>query len=228
MIFLSYAGHSNVLRSIRELFGIPLATTFRIIEKASNFINSVSIKYIRLPGLNELNFLEAGFRSLADFPGTILAIDGTHISITAPSVSQNLYYNRKKFFSLNVLALVDHGKKIRFITTGYGSNHDMRVLRNSEAIQNFIEGIPPRFHIVGDKAFRSIPQIKIPGIGQTIDEERDNNLGIQRIIVENAFGLLKGKFKRFSHNQKNGETQKYMKMFISSCVIHNLMITLED
>ena len=67
----------------------------------------------------------------------------------------------------------------------------MRVLRNSEAIQNFIEGIPPRFHIVGDKAFRSIPQIKIPGIGQNIYEESDKNLGIQRVIVENAFGLLR-------------------------------------
>ena len=44
----------------------------------------------------------------------------------------------------------------------------MRGLRNSQAMQNFIEGIPPRFHIVGDKAFRSIPQIKIPGIGQNI------------------------------------------------------------
>ena len=119
-------------------------------------------------------------------------------------------------------------KKKRFITTGYGSNHDMRVLRNSEAIQNFIEGIPPRFHIVGNKAFRYIPQIKIPGIGQTIDEERDNNLGIQRIIVENAFGLLKGNLNDLVIIKKNGETQKYMKMFISSCVIHNLIITLED
>ena len=112
LFYLSFIYRSlECLTSIRELFGIPLATTFRIIEKTSNFINSVSIKYIRLPGLNEFNILEAGFRSLADFPGTILAIDGTHIPITALSVSQNLYYNRKKFFPLNVLALVDHEKK---------------------------------------------------------------------------------------------------------------------
>ena len=110
LVFISYTCHSNALHSIRELFEIPLATTFRIIEKTSNFINSVSIKYIRLPRLNESNIIEASFRSLTDFPGTILGIDGTHISITAPSVSQNLYYNRI-FFPLNVLALVDHEKK---------------------------------------------------------------------------------------------------------------------
>ena len=41
LIFLFYTGHSNVLRSIRELFGIPLATPFRIIEKqVASFIQS--------------------------------------------------------------------------------------------------------------------------------------------------------------------------------------------
>ena len=41
LIFLSYIGHSNVLCSIRKLFGIHLATTFRIIEKqATSLIQS--------------------------------------------------------------------------------------------------------------------------------------------------------------------------------------------
>ena len=46
---------------------------------------------------------------------------------------------------------------------------------------------------MGDKAFRSIPQIKIPGIVQNIDRESDNNLEMQRIIVENAFVTSNGK-----------------------------------
>lgn len=55
---------------------------------------SVLFKYIRLPGWNELNFLDIGFKSFANFPGTKLATYGTYIRIAAPSQSPNICYNR--------------------------------------------------------------------------------------------------------------------------------------
>ena len=72
--------------------------------------------------------------------------------------------------------------KKRFITTGHSSNPGIKVLTNSAAIQIFIEGLSTGFHIIGDKAFRSIPQIEI-SYQEIIDEESNNNFGIQRIIV---------------------------------------------
>lgn len=40
------------------------------------------------------------------FPGVIGCVDGTHIKILAPSKEeQNLYYNRKGFFSLNAMVV---------------------------------------------------------------------------------------------------------------------------
>ena len=51
-----------------------------------------------------------------------------------------------------------------------------------------------------------------------------NCLRKQRILIENAFGLIKGKIQRFNNPQQNGELIKYMQTLIASCVIHNIRI----
>ena len=48
-------------------------------------------------------------------------------------------------------------------------------------------------------------------MGVNIDESIDNYINLlasQRLIVENAFSLFKGKFKRFYHEQINGHSEK--------------------
>ena len=119
----------------------------------SRYIFSISGDHIKLPGLNELESLSSGFLRYGNINGTILVIDATHIPIRRPKVNGTNYYFRKIFYSLNVLAPVDRNKKFRLLSNGYGCNDDMSVYRNSGNIQNFVEGIPPGFFIVGDKAY---------------------------------------------------------------------------
>ena len=100
----------------------------------------------------------------------------------------------------------------------------MRVYRNSDNIQNFVEGIPPGFFIVGDKAYRAVVNLRVPETNRGIDDYTAHQLGKQRILVENAFGLLKGKFKRLEMNQRNGGREKYMIMVIAAATIHNILL----
>lgn len=46
----------------------------------------------------KLNFYEKH-----KIPGVVGCIDGTHVKIIAPPTNKHLYYNRKGYFSLNVL-----------------------------------------------------------------------------------------------------------------------------
>ena len=160
----------------------------------TDYLNGISHEQIHLPDQIECGLLSDEFFQISNLHVTILAIDGTHISIEHSTVNGHLYYIRKKTFSLNVLALVDPWKKFRFISNGYGSNHDMRVFRNSDTLQNFTEGLSHEFFIVGDKAYRAIEKVRIPTIYGNITEELKEHLGKQRIIVENAFGLLRINF----------------------------------
>ena len=226
LIFLYFLGHTSVLRCMRELFGLPLSNIFRWVKILGFFFQENSHRFIKLPGLRECNHLSQGFQLLGDIEETILAIDGTHIPIKRPAVRGHLYYNRKKIHSLNILAAVDYQKKIRFILTGYGANHDMRVVRNYTNFLNFIDGIPRNFFLIGDKAYRSITNLRIPEVKPGINEYMANQLGKQRIIVENAFGLFKAKFKRFTFPQQNGESIKHVRNFIEAVIIHNILVDL--
>ncbi len=51
-------------------------------------------------------------------------------------------------------------------------------------------------------------------------------LGKQRIIVENSYGLLKGKFKRFYFEQKNGDSGKNFKVVVGRMVIYHILLEL--
>ena len=119
---------------------------------------------------------------------------------------------------------MDFKQKIRFLTSGYGKNHDTRIYRNSNNLQNYVEGLPINYWVVGDAAFRSFDNIKTAEQFESTDIFVSNCLKKQRVIVENAFALLFNKFRRFDNSQKNGDSQKYMRMLIGACVIHNMII----
>jgi len=60
------------------------------------------------------------------------AINSTHIRIEKPAVNARDYCNRKRFFSINLQAIVDANMRFINICCGEsGSLHDARVFRRS-------------------------------------------------------------------------------------------------
>lgn len=49
----------------------------------------------------EKHIIKQGFYEQTGFPGVIGCVDGTHVSIIAPTHDKHLFYNRKGFYSLN-------------------------------------------------------------------------------------------------------------------------------
>ncbi len=213
LIFLAYISHHQVLRAQKELFGVSTYKIFESVEKIVTFLFSISQDFIFLPNFNEFEELSDGFSLLGNIHGTLLAIDGTHISIFAPIDNRSDYFNRKHIYSLNCLIAVDYKMRIRYFCNGIGSAHDARLYTESTFLRDFMESLPNDKHVVGDQAFIGIQNIKVPHRipSSTIERNFNFQLGKQRIIVENCFGLFKGKFKRFFYEQKNGESKKILK-----------------
>ena len=147
--------------------------------------------FIKLSTLEELPSLSEGFFNLAPEVGMVLVVDGSFIPINKPSINGTKYFCRKKYYDINILFFVDFRKKIRFITSGYGKNHDSRKYRNSDNIQNYVEGLPAWFHILGDGAFRGLRNIKVAENYEMVDLNISENIKKTESNCGNVIGLLK-------------------------------------
>jgi len=88
------------------------------------------------------------------FPGIVGAIDGTHISIKAPSSHPQSYVNRRGFHSIQTQTLCRHNMLFSHIYTVYpGRVHDSRILRQSDLWTNGLRMCHMTNHILGDAAY---------------------------------------------------------------------------
>lgn len=112
-----------------------------------------------------------------------------------------------------------------------GRMHDARVFRLSPLFQQIsnrrLHFIPDRFHLIGDSAYPLLINLMTPfkDNGHLTNEQTRYNrkLSSIRSIIERAFGLLKGKFRRLKYidiSDFNFGNQ----MIAAACVLHNFII----
>lgn len=142
------------------------------------------------------------------------AIDCTHIRIEKPSQNENDYCNRKKYFSINLQAIVD--SRLRFTNVYCGEPgflHDARMLRRSPlhdaAIENREALFPNDTFIIGDSAYPSLSWLVPPfrdNSRLTPQQTRFNFLHLStRMVIEKAFDMLKSRFRRIKFFTKYRE-----------------------
>ena len=112
-----------------------------------------------------------------------------------------------------------------------GSAHDNRVFIQSGLANKFNtqkeEFFPPgNYHIIGDSAFVVSPYMLVPfkNYGALHPKERNYNkkLSKTRVVIENAFGLLKGRFRRLKYIDSNIEN--WYKIVVAACVLYNICL----
>ena len=124
-----------------------------------------------------------------------------------------------------------------------GSVHDSRVfstsplyqkLHNGEMLQEpvvVIEGEPITPYIVGDAGYKleSFLIVPYPGRDLPSDKERFNHWhSSTRMIVEQAFGRLKGRFRLLNGTLYIRDPVEYATIIGVGCILHNLMMDMND
>ena len=225
-------------RTISHLFGVGLSSACIIVHEVCKAIVDVLLaKYIKIPSGNQALEVVKGFEDRWDFPQCFGSIDGSHIPILPPANDARDYYNRKGFHSVVIQALVDHQHRFMNVNVGWpGSVHDARILSNSEVFEkgesgtltpNFIRtfgGVPVPVVIIGDPAYPLLPWLikPYPGVGLGAKKTKFNNrLSRARVVVECAFGRLKGRWRSLL-KRNDVRVDHITNLVTACCILHNL------
>lgn len=232
-----YLSNTVTYRQLANLFGVSKAKAWMSVDNIINWIASIAEEYIHWPTADSIQSVNQKFEQKRRIPRVIGAIDCTHVTIKATTEYKTCYFDRNRNYSVILQAVVDADKKFTNIFCGEpGSLHDSRVLRRSklflEATQNKDNLFPNNTFLLGDSAYQNYSWLVTPF------KDRGNLTELQhrfnfihsstRMVVENAFGLLKGRFRRLLHFTEHKDLERINKIIISACVLHNLCIQRYD
>ena len=230
---LWFLATGECFRSIGERFGMGESTVSYALRQ---FFDVIIAKFLAakiiFPNTElEINGIMSGFKGIGKIPNVIGAIDGSHIPIKAPHLFPVDYFNRKGFYSIVLQAVVDYKKKFLDICVGWpGSTHDSRILTNSSLYNKFTNSqnnlATNSKYILGDGSYPNLNWLIVPykdiGRGLTHQQTYFNLKHSQtRIKVEQAFGLLKGRWRCLLHTLEVS-CEIVSHIITTCCILHNI------
>lgn len=199
----------------------------RFVKNTAIAIARLSPQYIRFPSPDETQRFVEDFYRLAQMPGVIGCIDGSHIPIQSPGGNNaEIYRCRKGYMSINVQAVCDANLKFTNIVASWpGCTHDARIFENSHVFTQLQAGNYNGRHLLGDSGYGASNFLLTPVLNPVQEEEvRYNTSHIStRNTIERAFGILKRRFAILSIPMRT--KLRNSKIIIMACaVLHNIAI----
>ena len=240
-----YANGGTYTRTA-EQFCVSSALAHRCVVSFIAAMICVHADLIHLPTEGpELQRIIQGFESKRQMPNCFGAIDCTHFLITAPYVkNRRAYYDKTKNMSVVMQAVVDSQGRFMDVVTGLpGSVNDKRIfaecdlrdiLRTREMLCEPVvklDGLLIKPYLVGDAGYTSEPfnVIPYPGWHLTPNQERFNFWhSSTRMIVEQAFGRLKGRFRWLNGVLHVTDAEKHAEIIVAGCILHNWLMDRSD
>jgi DDE superfamily endonuclease len=168
------------------------------------------------------------------------SIDGSIIKIASPNcvnfIPREFWCKRKRTYSLNLMVVCDHQKKIIFADARWpGGTSDTGAVARSKFLTNLFvrrdpEIFPEPFMILADGGFHKRSCFIAPDLvaRNQVENQFNTRISSARCVVENAFGLLKMKWRRLHQHAIAECTRVVPHIILCACVLHNICIDAGD
>ena len=190
------------------------------------------------PSGEQLDSIVDGFLTKWGVPQCVGAIDGCHIPIAAPVNNHTDYYNRKGWYSMILQGVADANYRFLDVCIGWpGSVHDARVFAHSNLYKKITEeellpskplrvnGVDVPLFLIGDSAYPLNTWLMKPfphnGVLTTEQKTFNYRLCRARIVVENAYGCLKARWRRLM-KRNDMHVRNIPNVVAAACILHNM------
>ncbi|KAK8760846.1 hypothetical protein V5799_011671 [Amblyomma americanum] len=225
--FLWYAANKSCIRDVAGRFELGESTHHRMMYRVMAFLLDIAPRIVTFP--DDLEKLADEFEQISGFPDTIGCIDGSYIPVRCPAGKvRSVYVNRHHYPSLTLQGICDNRKRFLDASTGAPSKiHDSRIFRLSNVSKRLPQLCAGKYQILGDAAYPSreflITPIRDYGSLDASDKAFNTKLSSTRVLIENAFGELKGRFRQLQRLDLM-TVDNMSKFILSCCVLHNICI----
>ncbi|XP_036336157.1 protein ALP1-like [Rhagoletis pomonella] len=222
-------------RVIGDVFGVHKSTVHKYFHLVVNALIQLKTEFIKFPQVGDALLIASEFEKKSHIPNIIGAIDGTHIPILPPSQGYLDYINRKGWPSIVMQGVVDSNYMFTDVSVKLpGSTHDATVFKESGLFKNsstliprhtkLINGVETPLFLIGDPAYPLLPWLIKPYTGSlnAAEESFNCHLSSARIVVENAFGRLKGRWRCLTKRIDVNPT--FVPQVVLACaILHNFV-----
>ncbi|XP_077492216.1 uncharacterized protein LOC144103347 [Amblyomma americanum] len=124
---------SSEERSIAELFAVGRSTVNQAYsELCEAVVELMEDDWVKMPTLDTMPEHIREFNAACQFPQAVGALDGCHVPVSPPTENAVDYRNYKGWYSIILLAIVDHRHKFLYIRVeSPGRCHDSHVYSGS-------------------------------------------------------------------------------------------------
>ncbi|XP_036343532.1 putative nuclease HARBI1 [Rhagoletis pomonella] len=174
-----------------------------VLNNVMSFLLELSPNIIKFAqSVAEKEIIANDFAEICGFPNVLGCIDGTYISTRAPRHKiRSTYINRHDTIFVTMQGICDANLKFIDVFTSVPSKvHDSRVLKLPFIGKELQKLCLPKYHLLGDSAYPIRNYLLTPygDYGNLTEHEKTYNYNFSqtRVRIENAFGLLKCRFRQ--------------------------------
>lgn len=233
LMFLWYMANQNSFREMSDKFNVSPSSAHTAILQVLTVMSGIGHQFVSWPRGCEKRLSSAVFQRSSGLDRIIGAIDGCHIRVQRPTIRGGDYMNRKGYYSVLLQGIVnDEGRFIDIFAGPPGRVHDARVLRGSTFFEDWQDKMGD-YRLLGDSAYigQAFPFILTPkrdnGALTNADRQQNYNLSRGRVIVEQAFGRMKCKWRRIRDLQ-NTRMDVVVMIIMAACFLHNFALGVVD
>lgn len=219
---------------VRAQNGVSKGHAVHCFWRCIEAIRSLATRFVLWPDVTRRREIKTWYRETFGLPQCIGAIDGIHFPYDyAPHLDPDAWNTYKCRYAMGATAVCDHQKRFTYFRIGdFGSTHDATAFRLTKLYKwsnIFFNGDE---YLLADKGYSSLPITVLPFKSNNVTTQGHRTFNSRhksgRTKIENAFGLLKGKWRSLEcmavDVEKEGDEIAVCSWIVACVVLHNYLL----